>query len=312
MITLLCGGVGGSKLALGLYCACPPNSLTVIVNTADDVEILGLHISPDLDTVTYTLANLVNQETGWGIAGDTFNALDMLGRYGEETWFKLGDRDLATHIWRTAHLRRGTSLTDVTCELAQRFGIHARILPMCDQPVMTRVLTEVGWLPFQDYFVRRRHADTPLGVVHEGLADARLRPEVREAIQKADSIVIAPSNPVVSIGPILGVPGMRALLANAQVPRIAVSPIVGGKAVSGPAGQLMQAQGYEISPFGVAQMYRGLIDVLIIDRQDNAYAAAIKDLGIRPHIADTLMTDLATKQRLAREIVKLGMQELAL
>src|SRR5436305_13252376 len=235
MIVALAGGVGGAKLAQGLSLALPPDALTVIGNTADDFEHLGLRISPDLDTVLYTLAGMANPETGWGVAGDTFRALDLLGRYGGETWFLIGDLDFATHVRRTELLRAGRSLTEVAATLARGLGLRAALLPMCDEPVATVVETPAGPLAFQDYFVRRRHQDPVSAVRFEGVERATLPAGVAAALREAEAIVLCPSNPIVSLGPILAVPGLRDALRAAPGPRVAVSPIVGGRARNGPA-----------------------------------------------------------------------------
>lgn len=304
MITLLCGGVGGSKLALGLYSTLPPDSLTVIGNTGDDLEVLGLHVSPDLDTIMYTLAGLANPATGWGLVDDTFRALDMLHRYGHDPWFRLGDRDLATHIWRTYRLRCGARLTDVTLEMTRSLSLSARVLPMCDERVATRVHTSAGTLDFQEYFVQRGYADDPLAVHHVGSERSSITGEVRAALSSADAIILAPSNPVVSVGPILAVPGVRELIASTTVPRVAVSPIVGHDAVAGPAGRLMRAKGFDVSASGVAMMYRDIVDVLVVDTQDADCVPEIEDLGIRAYITDTIMCDPESRRQLARHVLE--------
>lgn len=301
MIVALAGGVGGAKLADGLYRALPPGQLAVIVNTADDFELFGLRISPDADTVMYTLAGLANPETGWGIAGDTFAALDMLGRYGQDRWFWLGDRDLATHILRTQRLREGRTVTEVTGELAGALSITARLLPMADEPVATVVRTPQGDLAFQEYFVRRQQRDDVRGVSFAGIEHARVTEAVREALAQAEAIVFCPSNPLVSIGPILAVPGMRALLAASPAPKVAVSPIVGGRALKGPADRMLAGLGHDVSPLGVAELYRDLIDGLVIDREDAALAPAIEALGPCVLVTETIMRDAADRERLARE-----------
>ncbi|MCC6628777.1 MAG: 2-phospho-L-lactate transferase [Chloroflexi bacterium] len=303
MIVALAGGVGGAKLAQGLYGVVPAGALTVVVNTADDFTHLGLHIAPDLDTVLYTLAGIANPATGWGIAGDSFEAMAMLGRYGHDDWFRLGDRDLATHITRTERLRAGASISQVTADLAARLGVTAQLLPMCDEPVATLVDTAVGRLAFQDYFVRRHHQDDVLGLVFEGAAVAHVPAAVATALAEADAIVLCPSNPFVSIGPILAVPGLRDRLAAATVPRVAVSPIVGGQAVKGPAGQMLAALGHDVSPLGVARLYTGLIDGIVIDEIDAALAPAIAALGLAVLPAQTVMGDTADRERLARDVL---------
>ncbi len=302
-VVALAGGVGGAKLADGLYRVLPPDTLQIIGNTADDLELFGVHISPDLDTVMYTLAGLANPETGWGVAGDTFTTLNMLERYGEEAWFRLGDADFATHLKRTAGLRAGRRLTEVTAALTQPLGIRARLLPMCDTRVATEVETPGGWRDFQDYFVRRRHADPVRAVRFAGIEQAAVTPEVSHALASADVIVFCPSNPLVSIGPILAVPGLRdALVASAAV-KIAVSPIVGGKALKGPADQMLAGQGMEVSAYGVAQGYVGILDGMTIDTEDSADAARIEALGIAAQVTQTVMRSDADRTQLARDVL---------
>jgi LPPG:FO 2-phospho-L-lactate transferase len=303
MIVALAGGVGGAKLAHGLYGVLGPDELTVVVNTADDFDLYGLHICPDADTVLYTLAGIANAETGWGVAGDTFTTLEMLRRYGEDTWFALGDRDFATHILRTARLRAGESPTRVLGDLAQTLGVRAALLPMCDEPVATVVQTPQGELAFQDYFVRRHHQDAVVGVRFAGIEQALVSAPVRDAMQHADAVVFCPSNPIVSVGPILGVPSMRELLRSATVPRVAVSPIVGGKALRGPADRMLAGLGYDVSPLGVATLYRDVISGLVIDRADQAYASQIESLGPRVLVTETVMTDVGARRRLANEVL---------
>ncbi|MFI5272503.1 MAG: 2-phospho-L-lactate transferase [Ktedonobacterales bacterium] len=303
MIVALAGGVGGAKLADGLYRTLGSGELSVVVNTADDFELFGLRISPDFDTVLYTLAGIANPETGWGIAGDTFDTLAMLKRYGEDTWFWLGDRDLATHILRSQRLRAGETPTRVAAALARALGVEAALLPMSDQPVATRVRTPDGELAFQDYFVRRRHEDDVLGVRFDGIAQARVTPEVRAALVAAQAVVFCPSNPIVSIGPLLAVPGMRALLAETPAPKVAVSPIIGGRALKGPADRMLATLGHGASPVAVAELYRDLLAGMVIDRVDAALAGRVEALGIRVLVTNTIMTDSAGRERLAREVL---------
>lgn len=300
-IVALAGGVGGAKLAHGLALARPEAALTVVVNTADDFSLFGLHISPDLDTVMYTLGGIANPATGWGIAGDTAAALEMIGRYGRETWFWLGDRDLATHILRTERLRAGDSLTAVTAELAGALGIRAAILPMCDEPVATIVETPDGDLAFQDYFVRRRQADEVRGVRFEGIDAATVPPGVADALRDATVVVLCPSNPIVSIGPILAVPGFRDLLRGVSVPVVAVSPIVGGAALKGPADRMLASLGHEVSAAGVAALYRDFLDGIVIDQVDAGLAGRIEEMGIAVHVTDTVMRDEEHRRTLADE-----------
>ena len=310
MIVALAGGVGGAKLAHGLMLAAPEEALAVVVNTGDDFELFGLRISPDLDTVLYTLAGLANPETGWGIAGDTFAALEMLGRYGGETWFRLGDRDFATHIRRTERLRAGRTPTQVAAELAEALGVRARLLPMCDEPVATLVETPAGVLAFQDYFVRRHQADVVQGVRFVGIEEARVTEVVRAACETAKLIVLCPSNPLVSIGPILAVPGMRELLKAARAPKVAVSPIVGGRALRGPADKMLAGLGHAVSALGVARLYQGLVQGMAIDQVDGDQRAAIEALGMRALVTDAVMASDTDRRRLAGDVIAFG-RELA-
>ncbi len=310
MIVAIAGGVGGAKMAQGLALAVsghPPGDLTVIVNTADDMEHLGLHISPDIDTVLYTLGGIANPTTGWGIQGDTTNTLDQLRRYGHDAWFWLGDRDFATHIYRTSRLAAGVPLTDVTGEMAHALGIEATILPMTDDPLRTIVNTPDGELLFQDYFVRRQQRDDVSGVRFDGAEVARLPERVREAIAYADLIVFCPSNPIVSIGPILAVPGMREALLAASAPTIAVSPIIGGKALKGPADRMLATLGHESSALGVARLYAGLVDGFVIDHADADLAGQIdRETGMMVVTTGTVMGGPDDRRRLAEELLTFG------
>ncbi len=303
MIIALAGGVGGAKLAHGLYRVLPAGDLTVLVNTADDFDLFGLRVCPDADTVMYTLGGLANPATGWGVLGDTFGTLDMLARYGRDPWFKIGDRDFATHIARTERLRTGASLTDVIGDLVAALGIEASILPMCDQSVATRVVTPEGTLEFQEYFVHRHHEDTVTGVVFEGIEVARPTDRGRSAIDRAEAIVFCPSNPIVSIGPILAVPGLRQALSDRPVPKVAVSPIIGGQALRGPADRMLRTLGHEVSAFGVASLYHGLIDGMVIDNLDSKLATRIEALGTRVLVTQTIMADVADREQLAADVL---------
>ena len=290
-VTALAGGTGAAKLLRGLASARPRHELTIIGNTGDDTEIWGLHVSPDLDTVMYALAGRLDAMRGWGVADDTFRCLEAMGDLGAETWFNLGDRDLATHLYRTRALGDGTPLSAVTAELCRRLGVAARILPMSDDPVRTRVRTPDGWLSFQEYFVREKAQVRVLDVEYAGAAASRPAPGVLEAIREADLVVVCPSNPVTSVGPVLAVPGMAQALGAARSRVVAVSPIVGGAAVSGPAGELMRARGLPVSPVGVAAAYAPWLGTLVIDRSDAARVPELERLGVRPVLADILMTD---------------------
>lgn len=300
-VAALAGGVGGAKLAAGLEAALPGGDLSVVVNTADDFELWGLHISPDLDTVMYTLAGVANPETGWGIRGETFESLGMLERYGEDAWFLLGDRDLATHLLRTERLKNGESLTAVTGSLSKALGVASRVLPMSDERVATVLDTPDGRLEFQEYFVRRKQRDEVLGVELRGVSEARPSREVLEALFGAEAVVLCPSNPVVSIGPILAVPGMREAVAGSSAPKVAVSPIVGGRALKGPADKMLSSLGHESSAAGVARMYAGLVDGMVIDRADAGERERIEALGMRVLVTDAVMRGEEDRRRLAQE-----------
>jgi LPPG:FO 2-phospho-L-lactate transferase len=302
---LLAGGVGGAKLAHGLQARIGTH-LDVIVNTADDTEHHGLAISPDHDTVMYTLAGIDNRDWGWGITGETFAAAAMLERYGEDTWFRLGDRDLATHVVRTARLRRGDRPTDVARDLQRALGVRARILPMTDASVRTEVLTDEGWLEFQDYFVRRHQEPEARDLRFIGIEDARSTPEVDAALDAAEAIVIAPSNPFVSVRPILAVAGIESGLQTARsrgVPVVAVSGIVGGVALKGPADRMLVSLGHEASALGVARQYTGIADIFVLDRLDESLEPAIRDLGMRTVVTDTIMAGDTGRARLADEVL---------
>ena len=307
-VVCLAGGVGGAKLADGLQQIVAPGELTVVVNTADDLEHHGLNVCPDHDTVLYTLAGIADPVQGWGITGETFEVAAQLARLGEETWFRLGDRDIATHLFRTERQRAGARPTEVALELAARLGVRTRILPMTDATVRTRVRTDAGWLDFQDYFVRLHQEPEVREVRFEGVDGATVTPEVREAFRTAEVIVVAPSNPIVSIGPILAVPGLLAEIATARgrgVAAVGVSGIVGGKALRGPADRMLASLGDEPSALGVARRYAavGLLDVFVIDRQDEALADTVRALGLEVVVTDTIMTDVASRAALAREMV---------
>jgi LPPG:FO 2-phospho-L-lactate transferase len=305
-VCALAGGVGGAKLAAGLRDELPPGDLSVVVNTADDFDLWGLHICPDLDTVMYTLAGASNPETGWGLAGESFESLEMLERYGEDTWFKLGDRDLATHVLRTARLRSGETLTRITAGLSRALGIRSFVLPMSDDPVSTLLETPDGHLEFQEYFVRRGQRDEVLGVELRGIDAAAPTGAVLAAISGADVIVICPSNPVVSIGPILALPGVREALAGSSVPKVAVSPIVGGRALKGPADRMLLSLGHEVSATGVARMYAGLVDGMVVDNIDEGERESIEAVGMRVLATGSVMRDASDRARLASETLEFG------
>jgi LPPG:FO 2-phospho-L-lactate transferase len=311
VLVALCGGVGAARMLSGLVRVMPASDITAIVNVGDDTELHGLSICPDLDTVTYTLAGLDNRDTGWGVAGESWTVMDELARLGGEDWFRLGDRDLATHLFRTGRLRAGEPLSAVTAELARRRGIQVRLIPVTDDPLRTRVVlaeasdlgppgTEVS---FQDYFVRLRH-DVPVrGVRFDGAGAARPAPSVMDALGEADTIVVCPSNPVVSIGPVLAVPGVREALVERRDRVVGVSPIVAGAALKGPADRLMAELGTEPSVVGVARLYAPWVATLVVDVADASHAAAIEAEGVRCVVTPTVMSTPERAEALARAVV---------
>lgn len=303
MIVVLTGGTGGAKLIEGLAAEIDPTELTIICNTGDDCMFHGLNISPDIDTILYTLAGLADTDRGWGIKADTFTALEQLRRLGNDAWFNLGDKDLATHITRTKLLREGFKLSEVTEHLRRALGVGAKLLPMSDQTVETRVTTRQGEISFQEFFVKDRWATEVMAVRFAGAEKSAPAPGVVEAIQSASGIILCPSNPITSIGPILAVPGIRAALEPVSAPVVAVSPLIGRAAISGPAHQLMTACGLEASAFGVAQTYRRFLSALLIDVTDRELGAAIEKLGVHVGVSDIRMPTLADKRRLAREVL---------
>jgi len=309
-IVVLAGGVGGSKFLWGLAQEVGEESLSAVVNTGDDIELHGLRICPDLDIVTYTLAGLVDPEKGWGVAGDTFQCLRVLERYGLLAWFNLGDRDLGTHIFRTQALRQGRRPTDVADAIRRALSVRARILPMTDDPVTTHILVGEGpvrWLHFQEYLVQRGAADEIRGIEYRGSARARPTIEVLAALQEAEAIFIAPSNPVASIGPILAVPGIRECLRAVQAPIIAVSPVVGGQSLKGPTDKFLHWAKIEVSPLGVARLYHSTLnglDGMLIDRVDADEAPRIEALGVRVRADEIIMRGPEEKRLVARTALK--------
>lgn len=304
MITVLCGGVGGSRFMCALASVLPPERLTAIINTADDEWFHGLYVSPDPDIVTYALAGEVDEERGWGLRGDTFRWLESTRRFGHDAWFQIGDRDLATHLHRTRLLRDGRTRTEIVVDIARAFGVQVRLLPMSDEPVRTIVQTDGGDLPFQQYLVQRHAQDAVRSVRFDGIGAARPAPGVVEALADTEAILIAPSNPIGSILPILSVPGVRDAITSSRAPRIAVSPIIGGRSLQPPAGEMLAGLGYAVDVTGVADVYRGLIDALVIDEADSANAGRVAAMGIRPVIAQTIMRDEAARQGLAQTVLK--------
>jgi LPPG:FO 2-phospho-L-lactate transferase len=307
-VTLLAGGTGGAKLAHGFQQALAPDELTVIVNVADDAELYGLRVSPDLDTVLYTLAGLANPDTGWGVAGDTWTALQMLDRYGEETWFRVGDADLATHVVRSRLLREGATLTEATASLAASLGVAGRILPATDDRLRSVLQTDAGELDFQDYFVRLRQEPVVRGLRLDGLEAARPTEAVLRAIGDAELLVLAPSNPIVSIGPILALPGIRDAIEAAGTqgtPRLAISPIVAGHSLKGPADRMLFSLGHEASALGVARIYAGLVDTYVLDEADADLAPSVEALDMRAVVLPTVMHTDADRAEVARALLGL-------
>ena len=303
MITVLAGGVGASRFLQGLQQVVDPVAISVISNTGDDVEMFGLHISPDTDIVLYALAGAVNPETGWGLTGDTFAVVDQLQRFGYERWFNLGDRDLAMAIHRTRLLRTGVPMHEVVAGLARDWGLTCTVLPMTNEPVQTMITGPDGELAFQEYMVKLRTELDVRSIRFAGIEAAKPGPGVIESLADAEMVILAPSNPFVSIGPILGVPGVRAALETTKAVRVAISPIIAGQVVKGPAAKMMTTLGYEVSALGVAKIYNGLVDLFVLDEQDRDLAPKVEALGMRTLVTDTMMTSMERKAELAREVV---------
>ncbi len=303
MITVLTGGTGGAKFVDGLRQVVAPEELTLIVNTGDDLLWWGLYVSPDIDSITYVLSGMLSKERGWGVKGDTFFCLQHMGQLGQPIWFHAGDRDLAVHILRSKLLAEGRTLSEVTAEIADKLGVKARILPMSNSRVETRVLTPMGELSFEEYFVQRWYQDPVESVRFAGAADAEPAPGVVDAIMNAELVLLAPSNPVTSIGPILAVSGIREALHQTKGRIAAISPIVAGEAVAGPAGILMAAQGLPVSVAGVAQAYHDFLDMLIIDVRDAEAADELRTSGLRVQVAKTVMRTSEDKATLAADVL---------
>jgi len=307
MITALAGGVGAARFLQGLVRVVPENEVKVIVNTGDDIELYGLHISPDLDIVMYTLAGIVDEEKGWGIRDDTFHFLETLRKYDYETWFNLGDRDVATHLHRTNLLKSGLTLSEVTSRLCQAFELNVKILPMTNNRFTTKIVTDKGVMHFQEYFVKRSAQDKVQKVVFEGAEEAQPAPGVVKSILDSDLVVVCPSNPIVSIGTILSVKNVRTALKETKAKLIAISPIVGGHPIKGPADKLMQGLGLEVSAYSVAKLYQDFLDVFIIDRVDRAEKKRIeRDLGLRVIETNTIMKTIEDRVQLAKVVLKQG------
>lgn len=303
-VVALAGGVGAARFLDGLARVLSPERLFIIGNTGDDAEIHGLHISPDLDTVMYTLAGLSHPERGWGLRGDTFRCLEALTTLGAETWFQLGDRDLATHLHRTERLRQGVPLSAVTSEIAAALGVRSALVPMSDERVRTRVCTSSGELEFQTYFVKRRARDTVAGVRFEGADNATPAPGVLEAIADAEAIVVCPSNPFISVGPILAIPGIREALHQKRERIAAISPIVGGRALKGPAAHMMKSMKMRSAAAAVAQLYADFAGIFVLDNVDCKQAEEVESLGIRPVVTNTIMSGVRERKALARAVTE--------
>ncbi|HTW31498.1 MAG TPA: 2-phospho-L-lactate transferase [Candidatus Sulfotelmatobacter sp.] len=305
MICVLSGGTGGAKFVDGLRQVMPAEDITLVINTGDDLLWWGLYVSPDIDSITYVLSGLLSRERGWGVKGDTFLCLQAMGQLGEPTWFHTGDRDLAMHLLRSRLLAEGKTLSEATAVVSEKLGVKARILPMSNSRVETRVDTPAGELTFEEYFVQRWYQDPVKSVRFAGASDAEPAPGVVDAITSADAVLIAPSNPITSIGPILAVPGIREALLHARGKIAAVSPIVGNAPVAGPAGILMQAQGLPCSIAGVAQAYHEFLDILVCDSRDARSAEAVRQTGLRVQCTHTIMRSAEDKAALAREVLSL-------
>lgn len=303
MIAVLAGGIGAARFLQGLLQVHPPSDITIISNVGDDAEFFGLHVSPDIDAVLYHLSSLADEEQGFGIQGDTHHVLDAVARFGYDTWFRLGDRDLATCLTRTDLLRRGRTLAEATAELGDAFVVPARIIPVTNDRLRTRIRTDDGTVDFQEYFVKRRTEGHAWEVILDGVDEARPAPGVLEAISSAEAIVLTPSNPLVSIGPVLAVPGVRDALKRTDARVAAVSPIVGGRAIKGPAARMLRDQSLPASPVTIAKLYQDFLDVLVIDEQDTALEPDIRELGLDVVVTDTIMSTMEKKATLARTVL---------
>jgi LPPG:FO 2-phospho-L-lactate transferase len=304
MITALAGGVGAARFLTGLLKIVKEENVSIIVNTGDDIDLFGLHISPDIDILAYTLSGIVNEERGWGIKGDTFHCLEMLEKLGFETWFALGDKDFATHIFRTDLLRKGFTLSQVTDEICHSLGLKVRLLPMTNDRFETRIRIEEGSVHFEEYFVKRASKEEVLGVEFAGAANAKPSPKVIDSIMAAETVVICPSNPIVSIGTILSVDGIRDALRKTNARVVGVSPIVAGAAIKGSADKLLRGLGFEVSAFSVAKLYADFIDTFVIDNIDVAEKSLIEKLGVRVKITNTIMKNLDDKVWLAKVVLE--------
>jgi LPPG:FO 2-phospho-L-lactate transferase len=305
-VVALAGGVGAARFLLGLIEIVPQEDLTLVVNTGDDFRWMGLYVCPDLDTVTYTLAGRANPETGWGVRGDSFHCLQQLEVLGGEAWFRIGDMDLATHLLRTSMLGTGSSLTEVTATICARHAIRCRVLPMSDAPIPTIVHTDEGSLGFQEYFVRRKCRPRVLGFTFRDIEHARPSPGLLEALHSASTVIVCPSNPFISIGPILAVPGIREALLNSPAKAVAVSPLVGGKAIKGPTANMLDQLGHEVSAAGVAAIYADILDAFVLDYRDRELYDRITDLGLSVRTTETIMESMQSRRDLARTTLELA------
>ena len=302
----LAGGVGAARLLKGLVTLISPEDLVIVGNTGDDIELYGLHISPDLDIVMYNLAGIVDEAKGWGVSGDSFNCLDMLGKLGFETWFKLGDRDVAVHIIRTKLLKDGMTLSEATTKLCRMLGLKAKLLPMTNDFVRTKIASDQLTLDFQEYFVKRGTKNEVTGVLFEGAEKARPAPGIIEAVKEAERVVICPSNPILSISPILSIPMIKDALKKTKAYMIGVSPIVGGKAIKGPADRIMASMGFEVSAFGVAKFYEDFLDHFVIDKVDENQKKRIEGLGVKVTVTNTIMSKLEDSIHIAKIVMEAG------
>jgi LPPG:FO 2-phospho-L-lactate transferase len=304
LIAALAGGVGAARFLTGLSRIVKEEDLSVIVNTGDDIELFGLHISPDVDIVTYTLAGIVDEAKGWGVMGDTFQCLEMLKAYGFDTWFGLGDRDLATHLYRTESLKKGYTLTQITREISSVLLLKTKILPMTDDMFETRVRTSEGSIHFEEYFVRRQAKDEVLGIEFVGVASAKPAPGVLDAILDAEIVVVCPSNPIVSISTILAVDGVRDALKRTNARVVGVSPIVAGMPIKGPADKMLRGLGFEVSAYGVAKLYSDFLDTFVIDTKDTESKSRVENLGVKVKVTNTVMKSLEDKISLAKVVLE--------
>jgi LPPG:FO 2-phospho-L-lactate transferase len=304
LICALAGGVGAARFLTGLVKLVAPEDLSVVVNTGDDMEMFGLHISPDVDIVSYTLAGIVDEAKGWGLQGDTFRCLENLKQHGQDTWFALGDRDIATHLYRTHRLRHGKTLTQVTDEIREVLGLKIKILPMTDEKFETQIKVSGDWVHFEEYFVKRQCRDEVLGVDFAGSATAKAAPGVLDAVSDAQMVVVCPSNPIVSIGTILSVGGVRDALRRTNAKVVAVSPIVAGLPIKGPADKLLRGLGFEVSAFGVAELYSDFLDTIVIDSKDAEQQRRIERLGVEVKVTNTVMRCVEDKVALAQTVLE--------